>query len=168
MDDQNTKLELKDKFFVIFKEYKGKSLVFLFLLLLFFSTYFFLKNYEEKKNYAISEKFIEAGLNLRLDNKVKSTSLYKEIILSENKFYSPLALNSIIEQKLETDKDTILEYFQIVEGLKIKKDQKDLIIFKKALYLIKEGDEEKGKDLLVKIIETNSKMKSLAEDIISK
>ncbi len=168
MDDPNTKVEIKDKFLNILKENKGKSLVFLFTSLIVISSYLFLKSYEEKKNYAVSEKFIEAGLNLRLDKKDKSKNLFKEIILSENKFYSPLALNYILEQNLETDKETILKYFQIVEGLKIKKDQKDLIIFKKALYLIKQGDEERGNDLLVKIIESNSKMKSLAEDIISK
>ena len=51
-------------------------------------------------------------------------------------FYSTLALNNIIEKNLRNNNAKILKYFEIIENLK-KKDQKDLINFKKALYLIK-------------------------------
>ena len=67
----------------------------------------------------------------------KSKNLYEEIILSKNKFYSVLALNMILEKELEENQDKVLNYFKIVENLNISKEQKDLIKFKKALFLIK-------------------------------
>ena len=67
----------------------------------------------------------------------KAKKIYEEIILSKNKFYSILALNTIIEKNLIKDKEKILEFFEIVEKSNFKKDQKDLIALKKALYMIK-------------------------------
>ena len=37
--------------------------------------------------------------------------LFEEIILSKNKFYSILALNTILEKKLEKDKNKIIKIF---------------------------------------------------------
>ena len=44
----------------------------------------------------------------------------------------------------------------------------DLITFKKALYLIKTSDEKNGNDLLKKLIDKNSKLKSISQAIIIK
>ena len=48
------------------------------------------------------------------------------------------------------------------------KDQRDLIILKKALYLIKIDNVESGYKLLNKLIEDNSILKSVATKIIKK
>ena len=50
--------------------------------------------------------------------------------------------------------------------MKIAEDKKDLILLKKALYLIKISDQKDGQDILKKIIEKNSKLKSIAEILI--
>jgi len=42
--------------------------------------------YQTSKNEKISEKYIEAGLYLASKDKEKSKEIYKEIILSKNKF----------------------------------------------------------------------------------
>ena len=47
--------------------------------------------------------------------KETAQKIYEEIIISKNKFYSILSLNSIIEQNLIFDRDKILEYFEILE-----------------------------------------------------
>ena len=78
-----------------------------------------------------------------------------------------LALNMILEKELEENQDKVLNYFKIVENLNISKEQKDLIKFKKALFLIKNSKVKEGNDLLNEIIDTNSKLKELAEEIIS-
>ena len=66
----------------------------------------------------------------------KSKNIYKEIILSKNKFYSLLALNNLIENNLEENSNEVLSLFETVEKISIDKDQKDLIKLK-SLYLLK-------------------------------
>ena len=76
-----------------------------------------------------------------------------------------MALNVILEKELEKNKENILEYFNLVESINLTRNQKDLILFKKSLFLLKEGDQE-GEKILKKLIQDNSQYKSLAEEII--
>ena len=69
------------------------------------------------------------------------------------------------EQKLEKNKEKLLNYFKIVESLDYSQDQKDLILFKKALFLINTQMVNEGEDILKNLIKSNSKIKSLAEEI---
>ena len=101
------------------------------------------------------------------DKVEESKKLYREIILSKNSFYSILALNILIEKELETD-DVILNYFGKIENLDISKDQKDLIHLKKALFLIKNSKLNEANKLLNNLIESDSKLKNLAQDILTK
>ena len=80
----------------------------------------FLKIKAEKDNNLIAQKYIQAGLSLNKE-KNQSINLYEEIILSKNKFYAILALNTLIEKNLVTDKEKILKYFNIVEKISKKK-----------------------------------------------
>ena len=116
----------------------------------------------------LSLKNILAGVNLNLNKKEISKNIYEEIILSKNKFYSILALNKILENKLIDEKKKILEYFDIIENLNLNEDLKDLIQLKRSLYLIKNSDKEIGEELLNKLIEKNSNLKSIAEEIVVK
>ena len=140
------------------------SLSAIFITLLF---YIFWNINIDKKNSHISEKYIEAGLKLAQENNTASKQIFEEIILSKNKFYSVLALGSILDNDLEKSKVKILDYFKIVEDISLSKVQKDLLIFKKALYLIKTSEVEKGNELLKKLIEKDSKYKSLAQDFLN-
>ena len=81
-------------------------------------------------------------------------------------FYSILALNTIIEKNLEKDENKILSYFVIIEKIKNSKEQKDLISLKKALFLLKNSRVEEGNKILKKLIETESKLKFLAKEIL--
>ena len=99
-------------------------------------------------------------------NKNDAKNLLEEIILSKNKFYSILALNTIIEKKLFDDSVKILNFFEIVEDINYSEEKKDLIIFKKALYFLKISENKKGKDLLNNLIKKDSRIKILAEEII--
>ena len=58
-----------------------------------------------------------------------------------------MALNVILEKELEKNKEKILEYFNLVESINLTRNQKDLILFKKSLFLLKEGDQEGEKIL---------------------
>ena len=68
-------------------------MIVLILVSIFFI--FFFKNQKIKNNNSIAEKYMEAGIYLSTNNE-KKQKLFDEIILTENKFYSILALNTII------------------------------------------------------------------------
>ena len=125
------------------------------------------QNNKNEQNKIIAEKYIEAGIYLASDKKEQSINIFEEIILSNNKFYSVLALNTILEKNLVSDKDKILEYFKLVEK-NVNKEQKDLVVFKKALYLMKAEDVDKGNTLLKTLIDNDSPLKSLAEEVVIK
>ena len=97
---------------------------------------------------------------------LKGAIYYDEIILSKNKFYSILALNTILEENLDTDKEKILTYFSIIEKIDITENSLDLIRFKKALYLMDNSEKKNGIEILKKLIEKNSNLKSIAEEVI--
>ena len=168
--DQNSEnnISLKNKFISFYKYNKYILYLGIGILIIILVSIIFFNNYKEKKNLLISEKYIQAGLYLESKNVNKAKNLYEEIILSENKFYSILALNTILEKDLNTNSSQILEYFEIVEKINNLKDQKDLIIFKKALYLIKIAKIQEGKVLLDKLIVSGSTFKILAEEVLSK
>ncbi len=92
--------------------------------------------------------------------------IYEEIINNDDKFYSILALNSILEKNLVNDKKLILDYFSKLENKNYPKETLDLIYLKKALYLIKIKDNEQGKKILNQLINQDSNLKDVAQEII--
>ena len=146
---------------------KNKNILLIILTLIIFVLIGvgYLNYYQKSKNEKVSEKFIQAGIYLSLNQQEKSKKIYKEIITSKNKFYSLLALNSIIDNDLEQNNEEVLELFNIVENTKIEKEQKNLVKLKKALYLIKISKDNEGKKLLNEIISDNSIWKETASEI---
>jgi len=124
--------------------------------------YDYKQNVKHKK---ISEKYIEAGIILASKNREKSKNIYKEIILSKNKFYSILSLNNIIENNLEENNNEILRFFEILENLNLNKEEKNLIKLKKAIFLISISREQDGKKLLKEIVSDDSLWKESALEI---
>ena len=162
------KIDLKDRVISYLKENKRKIiLVIIFILLSIFSIISF-NIYKLNKNELISEKFIQAKLLLQDENKIEANKILEEIIFSKNKFYSILALNTVLENDLIEDKFKIIEYFKLLEKMKIEKEQRDLIFFKKALFLIKHLDKEKGYKILEEISNSDSSIKFLAKEILDK
>lgn len=166
MDDKT--LDKSDLFNLLQKNVKEKKriyLIALFFLISIFSLIFFLNYNRAVENKKISEQFIKAGVFLASDQKEKAKIIYKDIILSKNKFYSLLALNTIIEKKLVENKDEVLELFAITEEINIKEEKKDLIKLKKALYLLKISKKNEANELLKEIISGNSIWKDIAIEI---
>ena len=157
---------IKNRLINFYNSNKLKIYVLIIISVIALITFIFLKNLNEKNNILLAEKYVEAGLNLTSENREEAKKIYQEIVLSKNKFYSILALNRIIEKKLITDKETILEYFKILEQSASSKNQKDLIILKKALYLIKNSDVQIGENLLKELINKESHLKKLEEELL--
>ena len=164
--ESNNKIEFKDKLFSFWKNNRLKIIAMLSSLLVIILSYFFFQIQMKKKNISISEKYILAGLYISSKNKENAKIIYENIIFSKNSFYSSLALNKIIEEKLVADQIKILKYFQVVENSQETQNQKDLLLFKKALFLLDSNNKLEGKKLLKELVDSNSKYKYLAEQII--
>ena len=159
------KKDFSEKISIFFKEKQRVILITFVTIIGIILAFLTLNYYQNMENEEISEKFIKAGIHLSSEEKNKSKNILIEIVNSENKFYSILALNTIIENDLEERSNEILKLFEIVENLKIDKEQLNLIKLKKALYLIKISKNEEGNTLLNEIISENSIWKDAALEI---
>jgi len=150
------KPDLVEKITNTIKKKRKLLLLIIFIIITILSIIFFFNYYQDNQNEKISEKYIKAGIYLSSEDREKSKIIYKEIILSKNKFYSILALNNIIENDLEQNSEEILKLFNTIENAKNEKERKNLIKLKKALYLIKISRPKEGNELLQEIISQNS------------
>ena len=145
-----------------------KKKIFLSIILIIFSAsmiVIFFNYHQNNQNNKISEQYIKAGIYLASKDIEKSKSIYKEIVLSKNKFYSILALNNLIENDLEQNSEEILKFFKIVENINLNKEQKNLVKLKKALYFKKISRDLEGNKLLEEIVADNSIWKDTALEI---
>ena len=163
---EENKTEIKDRIINFLNDNKVKIYIFIFILATVLGSFIFIKTNNEKKNVLVAEKYVKAGINLASNKNDIAKSLYEEIILSKNKFYAILALNTIIDKDLVIDQKKILEYFVVLERSVSTKESIDLIKLKKALYLIKILDIETGNELLKSLIDDNSNLKSIAKELI--
>tara|TARA_Y100001958_G_C21147571_1_gene484542 strand:- start:669 stop:1178 length:510 start_codon:yes stop_codon:yes gene_type:complete len=161
-----TKISLKEKMNNFYQFHKVKIFISLIILLIIAISTIFIQQKKEKNNILIAEKYVQAVLNLSQNKESEAKNLLNEIILSGNKFYSVLALNKIIEKNLFDNDEKILEYFNLLENLDFNEEELDLLIFKKALFLIKVSKNLEGNNLLERLIKKDSKFKNLAEDSI--
>ena len=159
-------LVIKDKIFSFIKKNYIKILFIVFLMTLSLAILIFFQFNQKKKNNLISEEYLKASLMISSNEFEKSREILENIIFSKNKFYSNLALNLILEKKLEKDFNRIISYFEAVEKLSLSKDQYELLIFKKALYLMKSSKIEEGKKLLKNLANSKSNIKNLAINIL--
>ena len=159
-------LVIKDKIFFFIKKNYIKILFIVFLITLFLAILIFFQFNQKKKNNLISEEYLKASLMISSNEFEKSREILENIIFSKNKFYSNLALNLILEKKLEKDFNRVISYFEAVEKLSLSKDQYELLIFKKALYLMKSSKIEEGKKLLKNLANSKSNIKNLAINIL--
>ena len=162
----NKKVEISESLRLFFVRQKKKIVLItcsIFLILVFFSI---IKIHQERENILISEKFIQANIYLSSENKKKSLEIYEEIIKSKNKFYSILALNTILEKKLENDEKKIINYFNILQDLSMSLEQKDLLTFKKALFLIQISKINEGENLLKNLSNSDSYLKDISDQIL--
>ena len=166
-DEKNNSTSFANKILNIFKKKKKTFLSILIILILALISINILKIYKDDKNKKIAEKFIQAGLLLSSKDNDKAKSLFKEIILSKNKFYSHLSLNTLIENNLEKNKDEVLKLFEVVQKIDLDKEEMNLIKIKKALFLLKISKIKESKKLLNEVIDDNSTWSNIALEILN-
>ena len=162
------KIDYKSRLYNLYRFNKKKLYIFVFILITILIASIFLKYNSNKKDILISENYIKAGVFLSLDKKEEAIKIYEEIIFSKNEFYSILALNTLLDKNLISQNNKILDYFNAVEKIQKSSEQNDIIKFKKALFLLEQSNFEEGNILLQNLVDKNSKLKPLAEEILSK
>ena len=135
-----------------------KSLIILCIIIFFLGAVFFWLDYSEKnKRIKISESFIEAKILLSENNQSKSLEVLKNIIMQQDKVYSPLSLFLILDQDLEKDNEIVLSYFdQILSIGDLKSEDVNLLRLKKAIFISNESKEQDMLELLNPVINSNS------------
>lgn len=160
------KNNLKESLQSFLRRNKLKLISIIVIIFIFLISLFIWSERKEKINIILSEKFIKAGLLVSEGKLKEARNFYEEILSYENKFYSLLALNTILEKNLEDDKEIILNHFVKLEKINYSEQTLDLINLKKALYLIKINEDELGKKILTNLINKESNIKDLAQEII--
>jgi hypothetical protein len=161
-----SKIDINNRLSNFYKLNKVKIFTIIIISFVVVITIFLLKHNNKKNNILIAEKYVEAGLQLSKNNKENARNLYEEIILSKNKFYSILSLNTIIENDLIKDNERVLNYFELLKNLNFSKNKQDFLILKQALYLIKSSKKKEGEQLLKDLIKNSPQLNTLAEEII--
>lgn len=166
MDQEIPNIENKSKILNFWTKNKKKIIFGILFVIVLIILIIFFDIKKEKDNDLVSEKFLLAGIEYSKKNEDKAHALYEEVISSKNKFYSILALNMVLEKNLTKDGNKILNYFEEVEKLNIPKEKKDILLFKKALYLLKNSKTAESKKILNELIENDSSLKTLSEEIL--
>ena len=128
--NQNTRKLLIKNFFK--KNYK--KILFLFSFLIFIIIFYFgFKELQDKKKNKIAEKFNNIIFDKKLTDKNDIKSKMIQIVNAKDNTYSILALYYLIDNKLSDNQNEINKLFDLVILIS-KKEDKNLIIYKKALY----------------------------------
>ena len=156
--NKNTRNERIINFFK--KNYK----IFIFsisLIIIIILLFFGLEYLNKKKNIKLSNTYNNIISSYEFKNKNFVIEELKNIIEQKNKTYSPLSLFFLIDNDLITSKVEINNYFDlIIDNIKLEKEIKNLIIYKKALYNSDSISEDQLILILNPIINSNSIWKS--------
>ena len=168
MEDEilnKTKFNLSD----FFKENKSKFILIISLVIISVFITIIFKEYKKKQITKIAEKYNTAKILVEKNNIDESLKLLKEVLLSNNNFYSPSALNLIIDNNMIKDKKLVIDYFEkIITDSGIDKDTKNLFIFKKIMYIGDEISENELLNALNPIIQSDSLYKNTVSDYVKK
>ena len=157
MSDQN--LDFKEnKFKSFFLTNQKRIFLLISAVIIIFFGFFAYNYYKDVQNIKVSEKFNSALIKISKNKNIQIHDQLIEIIEEKNKFYSPMALNLIIDKNIQIKDKEILNLFNTVLSISdIDKSDKDLFKIKKALYLSKENkNEEEILKLLKPIINSDS------------
>ena len=130
--DTNTRNEKIKNFFVKNKKYLISILSFIILIIIFYFAY---GEMQDRKTKDLSEKYNNTVINFNTNDKDSFKSELIEIINKKDETYSPLALYFVIDNEIETSREEINKLFDIIiNEVKLDKEIKNLIIYKKGLF----------------------------------
>ena len=156
--NSSTREERVKNFFV---KNKNKIISIISALVLIVFSFFFYQEYREGNREKLANKYNLAIAEYNNGDKSKITLLMKEIIADKDSTYSPLALYFLIDNKILTSQDEINKHFnQIINEVKLDKEIKNLVIYKKALFNSDFETENNLLEILDPVIKSDSTWKS--------
>tara|TARA_B100000427_G_scaffold128823_1_gene107223 strand:- start:1870 stop:2514 length:645 start_codon:yes stop_codon:yes gene_type:complete len=156
--NSSTREERVKNFFV---RNKNKIISIISVLVLIVFSFFFYQEYREGNREKLANKYNLAIAEYNNGDKSKITLLMKEIIADKDSTYSPLALYFLIDNKILISKEEINKYFnQIINEVKLDKEIKNLVIYKKALFNSDFETENNLLKILDPVIKSDSVWKS--------
>ena len=122
---------------------------------------FFYKEYKERNREVLANKYNLAIAEYNKGDKSNVTLTMQEIIANKDSTYSPLALYFLIDNKILTSQNEINKHFnQIINEVKLDKEIKNLVIYKKALFNSDFETENNLLEILDPVIKSDSAWKS--------
>jgi predicted negative regulator of RcsB-dependent stress response len=158
--DTNTRNQKVKNFLIKNKKY---LIAILSLIILTIFAYFTYEEIHDRKNKNLAKKYNYIVINFQSTNKSKFKKELIEIINKKNKTYSPLALYFIIDNEIKSSNEEINKLFDIIiNDVRLDKEIKNLIIYKKGLFNSDFENENNLINILNPIINSNSIWKSHA------
>ncbi len=163
--NSNTRNEKIRNFFI---NNKNILITILTLVVILLISYFAFDEYKDKKKLKISDQYNSIINEFSENNKEDTKNILIELINKKDSTYSPLSLYFIIDNQLISDELVINNLFDtVINEVSLKKEIKNLIIYKKALYNADKSSENEILETLKPIINSNSVWKSHALYLIA-
>ena len=137
----------------------NKLLIFstLFVLIIASISLSFYTVSREKKQILLADNYMVAIFYLQNNERDKGRKILKEIILANNRTYSTLSLFLILDEDLVDDQREIFNLFDhLLANNKFEQEVKNLIIFKKTLFLSNFANELEMVENAKQLINTNT------------
>ena len=137
----------------------NKLLIFstLFVLIIASISLSFYTVSREKKQILLADNYMVAIFYLQNNERDKGRKILKEIILANNRTYSTLSLFLILDEDLVDDQGEISNLFDhLLANNKFEQEVKNLIIFKKILFLSNFASELEMVENVKQLINTNT------------
>ena len=150
-----------EKIKIFFINNKKKIIILFSILILLVFGYFGYEENRARNIKKISDKYNMAKLDYVSGKKFNVGNKMVEVIKSQDKVYSPLALYFILDNKIINSEEKINDLFDIIiNDTKLDNEIKNLIIYKKALYNSEFETENNLLKILNPIINSESIWKS--------
>ena len=150
----NTRNEKIKNFFI---NNKKRIIILISIIILLFILFFGFKEFQKNQKIKISNLYNSAVIDFGKDKKDKSRDILVDIIYKKNTTYSPLSLYFIIDNKLIIERDKINELFDvIINKTSLKKEIKNLIVYKKGLYNADDASESELLNMMGALINSES------------
>ncbi len=163
--NSNTRNEKIKNFFI----YNKKLLITIFsIFILLLISYFIFTDYKQKKKLKISDQYNLIVTEFSENNKEITKNELIKLIKKKDSTYSPLSLYFIIDNQLISDELMINNLFDtVINEISLKKEIRNLIIYKKALYNADKANENEILEMLKPITNSDSVWKSHALYLIA-
>ena len=156
----NSRNERIKNFFINNKK-KIAILISAFLIILI--SFFIYSSVKKKNKLALADKYNLVTSELEQMNRADVQNQLLEIINEEDGTYSVLALYYLIDNKIIVDREKINALFdKVINEIKLEKEIKNLIIYKKALFNSDTENENILLEILNPVINSDSIWKSHA------